>query len=839
MALSIGDRLGPYEVVGSLGSGGMGEVYRARDARIKRDVAIKVLHSYLATDEHVERLTREARATGALNHPNILAVYDIGTYQGTPYVVSELLEGESLRQRLDRGPIAYRKAVEYGVQVAQALGAAHAKGIYHRDVKPGNLFLTTDGRVKLLDFGLAKLDARNGATGPDDPTASATNRPGVAMGTVGYMSPEQVLGDPVDERTDIFALGAVLYEMFTAVRAFKRPSSAETMTAILKEDPVDPIELNPNLLPAAADAVRRCLEKNKDDRFQSARDLAYHLRHLEPIGSPHPPIPRASLWRGLIVAGLALGAAVWIFHDRWIASGPTVSFRQLTFLRGRIGGARFASQAVVYSEALAGRPLSVWLTAADGPESRSLGYTGADVLSARSGKLALSLRRRFAGGDRFVGTLAEVPLGGGTPRQLLENVEDADWDPNGTRLAVARSRGQGAPSHLEYPIGRTLYESRGSIHFLRISPTGNHVAFLEDPAGAGSGGRVVVVDPEGKSRILTPDWGSARGLAWSPRGDEIWYTAGDKHGNRLLRAVTLDERKRVVLEAPGGLTIWDTAQDGRVLLTRDDTRRSMIGLPPSATTEQDLSWFDAPGLGRLSSDGKYLLFEDRFGVYLRETDGSPAVKLGFEGAWADDLSPDGQLVLATSSATDHLILVPTGPGDPRHLPGYQLKSYSGARWFPDNHRILANGREEGRDIRSYVMDIEGGAPRPLTDEGIWALSVSSDGAVVAAIGSGRITLWDTARGTRREVPGSEPHDRPVAWNADGRSLWVFRRGEMPAQIYRVDVATGQRQLWRTVVPSDPVGVYSLIDFEITPDGRSYFYTYRRALSELYEVRGLR
>src|SRR5688572_29752428 len=264
-SLSTGDRLGPYEIVGPLGAGGMGEVYRARDTRLRRDVAVKVIRSSLATPEYVRRLDREARTAGSLNHPNILAVFDVGTEGEVPYVVSELLEGESLRQRMDRGPIPYRKALEYGIQVASALAAAHEKGIRHRDVKPANVFITTDGRIKLLDFGLAKLDTPRTPADPDDSTASPASRPGVARGTAGYMSPEQVLGESLDHRSDIFALGIVLYEMLTGTRAFQRASAVETMSAVLNEEPVDPLVANPALPPAAAVAVRRCLEKNKEE----------------------------------------------------------------------------------------------------------------------------------------------------------------------------------------------------------------------------------------------------------------------------------------------------------------------------------------------------------------------------------------------------------------------------------------------------------------------------------------------------------------------------------------------------------------------------------------------
>src|SRR5262245_1809475 len=278
MALSPGDYLGPYRIVHLLGSGGMGEVYRAHDARLGREVALKIMRR--STDaEHVARFSREAKAAGSLNHPNIVAVYDVGEEGGVPYVVTELLEGETLRARLNRGPVPYRKAIEYGSQIAQALDAVHAKGIWHRDVKPGNVFVTNDGRVKLLDFGVAKLSERHPLAQADTVTADES-RTGEIRGTPGYMSPEQVLGNEIDHRTDIFALGIILYEMFTGARAFQRNSTIETMNAVLQADPADPLKLNPGLSPVAAAVVRRCLEKNREDRFQSARDLAFDLQQL-------------------------------------------------------------------------------------------------------------------------------------------------------------------------------------------------------------------------------------------------------------------------------------------------------------------------------------------------------------------------------------------------------------------------------------------------------------------------------------------------------------------------------------------------------------------------------
>jgi dipeptidyl aminopeptidase/acylaminoacyl peptidase len=836
----------------------MGEVYRARDTRLRRDVAVKVIHSALSTPDFVHRLDREARTAGSLNHPNILAVYDVGSEGGAPYVVSELLEGESLRARLDRGPLPYRKALEFGIQIANALAAAHEKGIQHRDVKPANVFVTSDGRIKLLDFGLARAGKAEAAADPDDSTASPATRPGVARGTAGYMSPEQVLGEPQDARSDIFALGIVLYEMLTGARAFKRASPVEAMSAVLTDEPVDPLVANPSLPAAAAAAVRRCLEKNKEERFQSARDLAFHLKHLVQ-GTMQGPVPDKGRSRArtlavaAALAGLALAAGAWVAGSRLAARAAPV-YQQLTFDRGRIGGARFARAegAIVYSLTQGGGAPDVRLVLAGSPESRALGHSGADVLATRNGELALSVHRRYIGGERFSGTLATVPLNGGTPKELMLDVEDGDWDPSGTAFAAVRSSGFGGDCWLEYPAGKRLYRAAGSIHSVRVSPDGARVAFIEDAAGLGTGGAVRVVDRAGAVMALTPRWVSARGLAWSPDGREVWFTAADARANRSLRAVDLSGRTRLVAESPGSLTLWDIAPDGRVLLTRDDERRSLVGIPPGEKRERELSAFDDAGLAALSRDGKTLLFGDRFGVYLRPTSGGLPLKLGFKDVFPDDLSPDGRLVLATSASTNQLLLLPTGPGDAQPLAPHGITQYHGAAFFPDGEHILFNSwvAEDGGPgagdrttrPRSYITDRGGAPPRPVTLPGVWALSISPDGRTLACLRAGEgISLWPVAAdgGGGTPVAGSTPGDRPVAWTADGAALWVFRRGEVPARIDRLEIASGQRQEWKRLVPPDPSGVFSITDLRVTPNGESYFYSYRRILSELYVATGMR
>ncbi|MBA2353830.1 MAG: serine/threonine protein kinase, partial [Acidobacteria bacterium] len=330
MSLPAGAVIGPYEVVGWLGAGGMGEVYRARDARLDRDVAIKLVAGpSVPESSRVDRFTQEARAAGQLNHPNILVVYDIGTHDGLPYIVSELLDGESLRRRIEGGALATRKAVDYARQIAEGLAAAHDKGIVHRDLKPDNLFITTEGRVKILDFGLAKLTlaVEGPAKNPTEDTEV-----GAVLGTVGYMSPEQVRGEHVDPRSDLFSFGVIFHEMLTGHRAFTRATAADTMAAILKEEPSAALS---GVAPQALERiVMRCLEKTREARFQSARDLAFGLEGLSDTPAPaarrpNPPRPsRQRPWAWLALGAiLSVIALVLVAWTPWRGVTPPVPLR--------------------------------------------------------------------------------------------------------------------------------------------------------------------------------------------------------------------------------------------------------------------------------------------------------------------------------------------------------------------------------------------------------------------------------------------------------------------------------------------------------------------------------
>ncbi len=612
MTLAVGAKLGPYEVTGALGAGGMGEVYRARDERLKRDVAIKVLPSSYSQDaDRLRRFEQEAQSAGGLNHPNITAVHDLGSHDGSPYIVTELLEGETLRARMSGGALSVRKATDYAIQTAKGLAAAHEKGIVHRDLKPENLFVTNDGRVKILDFGLAKLTQADGAAGPQTnlPTAAGTE-PGVVLGTLGYMAPEQVKGKAADARSDIFAFGAILYEMLSGSRAFHRDTAAETMSAILREDPPDLSATNKNVQPGLERVVRHCLEKNPEERFHSAHDLAFDLEALSgSTGSAavakdvRGPSARPT-W--LLLAGTALATALVcgvaaFFAIRKAGERPPPSFRQLTYRRGQIFSARFApdGQTVMYSGAWDGKTMEIFVGRPESPESRAFGLADAEVLSiSKSGEMAVSLNRINPGGFRRTGTLAQLSVAGGAaPREILKEVECADWGPDGKTLAIARAVPGGM--RIEYPIGKVVYETSGWVGHLRVSPDGNSVAFIDHPTPNDDGGSVAAVDRAGKKRSLSMPFATAQGLAWSPDGSEVWFTAAEIGGNRSLY-VTRSGDVRLRVRVPGNLTLQDISREGRMLVNRDTQRNEILsrGAGRHEGTRADLARL-LPARGRL------------------------------------------------------------------------------------------------------------------------------------------------------------------------------------------------------------------------------------------------
>jgi Tol biopolymer transport system component len=846
----IGQLVGHYRVLEKIGSGGMGEVFRARDERLGRDVALKLIRQSSSNNpDHRRRFEQEARAAAALNHPNIVAIYDVGFTGDFPFIVSELLEGQTLRKRLSEGALSVAQATNIALQTVRGLIAAHERRIVHRDLKPENLFLMHDGRVKILDFGVAKLQAAAESEQTVEAMTTVT-KSGAVIGTVAYMSPEQLRGKPVDHRSDIFSAGAILYEMVTGQRAFRGETEVDTMTAVLREEPPEIDPNQGNVPPNLRDIIRHCLEKEPENRFQSARDLAFALETLS--GSAAGRGGRySSKARTRVLPWVAVGvllAALIALGTRLRPDVPPASYRRLTFEEGTVYAARFApdGQSIVYAASWNGKPLQLYSTVGNSLLAQPLGLTNAGLLAiSHSNELALLLNgAHMAHLETENGTLARAPLAGGSPRELLDDVRWADWNAAG-ELAVVHH--VGGHSRLEYPTGHVLYETGGWISHIRLSPQGDKIAFLDHPALWDDRGSVSVTDLAGKVRALSSGWESEDGLAWSSDGKEIWFTAIEKGYDRDLMAVNMAGRVRPLLVFPGALRLHDVASDGRTLVSLDTERVALAYGSRGSKAVTDLSWHNWNIAKDISSDGEWVLFEDaseaggsHYSVAIRKIDGTPPVRLG-DGS-AGGLSPDGKWAISILlGSRDRVMLLPIGAGEPRTVPlnGLEHVLNGPARFLPDGQHIMLNGNEPGHPVRCYLLDLAGGKPRPVTPEGIAGQIVSPDGRYVLGTHSAaRAAIYPIAGGPARPIPGLEPDFALVRWSEDGSALYGYRIGHVPTTVYKVNPVTGAKTPIQELLAAAPPGVVNVAPLVMNGDASRFVYSYYQFSSVLYVVSGL-
>ncbi len=811
----------------------------------------------------------------------------------SPYIVSELLEGSSLREKLaSGGAMRERKAIDYAIQMARGLAAAHERGIVHRDIKPDNIFITNDGRVKILDFGLAKLTQADPTPGDPDATlgpagSAAENRGtqvGVVMGTLGYMSPEQVRGKPADARSDIFSFGAVVYEMLSGKRAFRGDTSADLMSAILNHEPPDLTATNTEISPTVDRIVHHCLEKDAQQRFQSAGDIAFQLNELsglrstsgaEAVATPaadaeaatkataaaQPETSSAGKLVTVAMLALAIGAIAAWFAAKAAYHYTPPTFQQVTFVDGIIDSSRFLpdGHSFICAARLSTDPRRLlYIGNIDTPGLRALNIPADQVESVSPSGNVLIVQNMHGIGVGYVavGTLAQMGIDGSAPRAVLDDVQYATWDPEGKNFATVRFVAERHTYALEYPPDTILYETHGWLSNPHFSRDGKLIAVLDHPVFGDDLGTVAVFNLQGKRDILTRTYGETQHLAWSPDGKEVWFNATEDRVHRNILAVNLKGQWRTLLSAPGRMVLQDVRADGDVLIDSTDNHRVLMVYTPEFPNGRDFSWLDWPFLMRFSFDGKEILFGDqhvgeKYATILRNLDGSPGVMLGPGDPM--DISYDGKYALSRlPTSPEQLMLLPTGTGEPRQITHSNV-SYSFVRWLPDG-RYFFDGSVENHPERAYVGDLNGNQT-PLTPEGILAVAVSPDGKqmITADAVTREKAIMPMDGGPSKPLPQITPDETVIDFMADGESVLVRRShsdlaAKAPeyinttsaptAEIWRVDLKDGKHTLVRSIdIPAKAVG--GGLGVTTSRDGKSYALQYHPASSIEYLVRGLK
>lgn len=851
--LNAGSRLGSYEILAPLGAGGMGEVYRGRDVRLGREVALKILPS--AFSSNADRLTRfeqEARSASALNHPNIITIYEIGVVDSSSFISMEYVDGKTLREALQAGPLPARKAIQLAAQVAEGLAKAHEAGIIHRDLKPENLMITADGYVKILDFGLAKLMTPSANEQVSSlPTAAKTDA-GVLMGTVGYMSPEQASGSAIDFRSDQFSLGVILYEMVTAKRAFLKKTTVETLAAIINEEPEPVQSINSHIAAPIRWLIERCIEKNPNDRYASTRDLARDIQsirdHYSEVASTsesaldvvQPIQKKRKLHKIFDVVAIALifilGAFLFFaMRDQPKTKTKPVSYHRLTYRRGPIASAKFSrdGQMIVYSAKWEGRAKDLYLSRPDAVEARSLGIQNTDILSISPAGEMLLIDRKAGG--LSPGLLSQVNLSGGSPRPIENNVTGACWNPDGSQFAVSKySNGK---YRLEYPSGKVIHESANAIDRIEISPEANSIAFILHPSFA-SNGHVLIVDLQGK---VINDSGKyyPTGLSWHG-SNEVWFTSAavEAGGGSEMHALDLHGSKRQLGTFTSAI-LKDISGDGRILMDFADTRAIAMAQRLSQPGEKGLTWLDNSEVKDISSDGTKVLIHERGDgsdtpagtIYVANMDGSPGTRLA-PGA-AREFSPDEKFVLAEVGSD--IILVPTGTGTVKTFKASDKTELTAHGFFPDNKHLLMSSRTGAGLPEFYSMDFSGNKHRLPIEALDDVVLISPDGDSILLSRDQALQIYSLSTGKSKPFNGIDSNERPLRWSQDGKWIFVRNISGTPVKVFKVEVSSGKRSLFKEITVSDPAGFVAFTSIVISDDEQAFAYSYRRGLSTLFLI----
>jgi eukaryotic-like serine/threonine-protein kinase len=812
MPLPVGTKFGGYEILGPLGAGAMGEVYRARDAALNRQVAIKVLPPYVSRDpDRLRRFQQEAQAAGALNHPNILAVHRFGSYSGAPYLVSELLIGGTLRETMNRGPMPVRKVIEIGVQIARGLAAAHEKGIVHRDLKPENFFITKDGQVKILDFGLAKLTQPQTDVDERRPSGLEETHPGMLVGTAGYMSPEQARGTPVDHRTDIFAFGGILYEMLTGKRAFYGTTWAEAMAAILKDDPPPFSQAAPGTPVAMQRIVLRCLEKSPEERFQSASDLAFALEALSDPASASQVsneagptgFPKTLLWPVAVLSVLLLAAIGYIVIARQRAA-PALrisDYAQITN-DGRL-------------KTLAGTDGSrLYFNLDPSQPPAEIAIAGGDVVPLKVPIPSAVLEgvspdgSTFLVGSESVGQTSGYPLWsvgilGGAPRSLADSVTASTWSPDGASVAYATPNGDiyeeksnGADPHKIASVG-------GRMEWLAWSPDGATLRFSTN-------GKLRQISADGSNlRELLPNWPATADPccgSWSPSGNTFYFLSAGQLWAFDERPGLFGKRSTEPVQLTSGPLAWATlvpGKDGKKIFATGLTRRG------------ELTRFDAqskqfqPYLGGISADLLSFSKDGAHVVYVSypdgsmwraDRDGSNRVELADPplNPMLPSWSPDGKQIVfvgLTQKENEYQSYIVSSQGGAiRRLLPRNGGPQTDPNWSPDGKKIVySTSRLGGRDTKSLirVLDMPTGEVITLPgSEGMFSPRWSPDGKYISASTFDQLSINLFELATQKWTVLHKGIIAFPAWSADSRFMYYLSYVEDPG-VFRVRIATGE------------------------------------------------